>query len=155
VRDYCPDEYSDPGLEALACALQGEELGAELATVLRGLIHRRERERRLESFKRAMKRVDERAAVAADRWLDLIPHARTVELVRLGRDDTGDPRVARSDGFDILNSALLPYVEAFITERHQREVLRKTTQCDDFLGDLQVFVLQDFRGGAPKPSRSS
>ena len=50
-----------------------------------------------------------------------------------------------SDAFDVLISAALPYVEAFITEAHQAEVLRKTKRRDDFLTNLQVLTLRDFR----------
>src|SRR6266511_1917668 len=54
-----------------------------------------------------------------------------------------------SDAFDVLIAALLPYVEAVITENHQAEVLRKTKRRDDFLSDLQVFTLRDFRDTPP------
>ena len=54
-----------------------------------------------------------------------------------------------SDAFDVLIAAALPYVEAVITEAHQAEVLRKTKRRDDFLNDLQVFTLRDFRASAP------
>jgi hypothetical protein len=54
-----------------------------------------------------------------------------------------------SDAFDVLTTSALPYVEAFITENHQAEVIRKTKRRDHFLGDLQVFTLRDFRNGPP------
>jgi hypothetical protein len=50
-----------------------------------------------------------------------------------------------SDAFDVLISAALNYVEAFITEAHQAEALAKTKRHDGFLTDLQVFTLRDFR----------
>jgi len=56
---------------------------------------------------------------------------------------------SNSDAFDVLIAALLPYVEAFITENHQTEVLRKTKRRDNFLGGLQVFTLRDFRDAPP------
>jgi hypothetical protein len=52
---------------------------------------------------------------------------------------------SHSDAFDVLISAALGYVEAFITEAHLAEALRKTTRHDGFLKDLQVFTLRDFR----------
>jgi hypothetical protein len=56
---------------------------------------------------------------------------------------------SRSDAFDIMISAVTPYVEAIITENHQAEVLRKTKNLDTFLQDLEVFTLRDFREAAP------
>ena len=53
-----------------------------------------------------------------------------------------------SDVVDMLISAALPYVEAFITENHQAESLRKVRQ-HNFLQELQVYRLRDFRNGAP------
>jgi hypothetical protein len=55
----------------------------------------------------------------------------------------------RSDGFDIINSAATPYVDAVVTENHQAEVLRKTMNRDDFISELQVFTLKDFRDVPP------
>jgi hypothetical protein len=55
----------------------------------------------------------------------------------------------RSDGFDIINSAATPYVEAVVTESHQAEVLRKTMRRDEFLGGLRIFTLRDFRQAPP------
>jgi hypothetical protein len=54
-----------------------------------------------------------------------------------------------SDAFDVLMASTLPYVEAFITESHQAEVIRKTKRRDDFLDGLHVFTLRDFRNGPP------
>lgn len=53
-------------------------------------------------------------------------------------------RPSRSDAFDIIISAATPYVEAIITENHQAEVLRKTTNLDDFICGLRIFTLRDF-----------
>jgi hypothetical protein len=58
-------------------------------------------------------------------------------------------RPTRSDGFDIINSAATPYVDAVVTENHQAEVLRKTMNRDDFISELQVFTLKDFRDVPP------
>jgi len=55
----------------------------------------------------------------------------------------------RSDGFDIINSAVTPYVDAVVTEGHQAEVLRKTMRRDDFMSGLRVFTLRDFRQAPP------
>jgi hypothetical protein len=60
---------------------------------------------------------------------------------------------SNSDAFDVLISAALPYVEAIITESHLAEALRKTMRRDDFLGELQVFTLRDFRAGRPVTAR--
>jgi hypothetical protein len=54
-----------------------------------------------------------------------------------------------SDAFDIIISAATPYVDAVVTENHQAEVLRKTMRQDDFVGDLSVFTLKDFREAPP------
>jgi hypothetical protein len=62
-------------------------------------------------------------------------------------DPTRKP--VNSDAFDIIISASVPYVEAIITENHQAEVLRKTKRRDDFIGDLRVFTLRDFRQTPP------
>jgi hypothetical protein len=59
-----------------------------------------------------------------------------------------------SDVVDMLISSALPYVDAFITENHQAESLRKVRQ-HRFLQDLQVLRLRDFRQGAPLRQASS
>jgi hypothetical protein len=51
----------------------------------------------------------------------------------------------RSDAFDIIISAATPYVDAIVTENHQAEVLQKTMNQDDFIKDLSVLRLKDFR----------
>jgi hypothetical protein len=53
----------------------------------------------------------------------------------------------RSDAMDIIISAGLPYVEAFITEAHQAEALRKLRRVDPFLDHLDVMTLRDLRAG--------
>jgi hypothetical protein len=58
-------------------------------------------------------------------------------------------RPSRSDAFDIIISAATPYVEAIFTENHQAESLRKTKRLDDFVRDLHVYTLKDFRGSSP------
>jgi hypothetical protein len=54
-----------------------------------------------------------------------------------------------SDAFDVLTSSALPYVEAFITESHQAEVISKTNRRDNFLDHLDVLTLRDFGAGPP------
>jgi hypothetical protein len=54
-----------------------------------------------------------------------------------------------SDAFDMLISSALPYVEAVITEGHLADALGKVKRVDDFLGELEVFTLRDFRDGRP------
>ena len=46
-------------------------------------------------------------------------------------------------------ASALPYVEAFITEAHQAEVVSKTKRRDSFLGALAVYTLRDFLSGPP------
>jgi hypothetical protein len=58
---------------------------------------------------------------------------------------------ARSDGFDVLISSVLPYVEIVVTEVHQAEALRKTKRRDDFLANLDVYSLRDLRKGPLQP----
>lgn len=58
-------------------------------------------------------------------------------------DKTRKP--SSSDAFDILIAAGAPYVEAMVTEKHQAEVLRQVQRRDEFMQELQVFTLQDFR----------
>ena len=60
---------------------------------------------------------------------------------------------SNSDAFDVLISAALPYVEAFITEAHQAEALRKTKRSDGFLKDLQVLTLRDFVNAPPRTAQ--
>lgn len=60
-----------------------------------------------------------------------------------------DRRPSSSDAFDVLISGALPYVEAFITENHQAEALRKIKRRDRFLSALEVFTLRDFRVASP------
>lgn len=54
-----------------------------------------------------------------------------------------------SDAFDIIISSTLPYVDAFITERNQCDVIRQTNRHDAFLSHVQAFTLADFRNGHP------
>lgn len=56
----------------------------------------------------------------------------------------------RSDAFDIIISSATPYVDAVVTESHLAESLRKTKRLDDFIGDLVIHTLRDFRHGPPK-----
>ncbi len=56
---------------------------------------------------------------------------------------------SRSDAFDIIISAATPYVDAIVTENHQAEALRKTKRLDEFIKDLIIFTLRDFRSAAP------
>lgn len=86
-------------------------------------------------------------AVDTDAFLTLKAMTYTV-FHKFYVDATRKPAV--SDAFDVLMSALLPYVEAVITEAHLAEALGKTTRRDGFLRDLQVFTLRDFRTGPPK-----
>lgn len=60
-----------------------------------------------------------------------------------------------SDAFGVLIASTLPYVEAFITESHQAEVIRKTKRRDGFLDGLHVFTLRDFRNGPPVRAATS
>jgi hypothetical protein len=59
-----------------------------------------------------------------------------------------DRRASNSDVLDMLIASALPYVEAFITENHQAETIRKV-QHHGFLGAVQTFRLKDLREGMP------
>jgi hypothetical protein len=59
-------------------------------------------------------------------------------------------KASSSDAFDVLMASALPYVEAFITEAHQAEVIAKTKRrVPGFLQQLDVYTLRDFRAGPP------
>lgn len=62
-----------------------------------------------------------------------------------------DRRWTRSDAFDIIISSAIPYVDAVITENHLAEALRKTRRLDEFIRDLTVHTLRDFRYSSPTP----
>ena len=60
-----------------------------------------------------------------------------------------DDRVpSSSDAFDLLIASSAPYADAFATERHQAEVIRKIKHRDPFLDGLVVLTLQDLRSAA-------
>ena len=52
----------------------------------------------------------------------------------------------------MLIASALPYVEAVITEAHQAEALTKIKRHDDFLSQLEVFTVRDFRDQPPQRS---
>jgi hypothetical protein len=54
-----------------------------------------------------------------------------------------------SDAFDIIIASAIPYVDAVVTESHLAEGLRKTKRQDDFIEDLTIHTLRDFRHSAP------
>jgi len=54
-----------------------------------------------------------------------------------------------SDAFDIIISAVTPYVDAIVTEGEQAESLRKTKRHDDFIRHLLVYTEKDFRHSTP------
>lgn len=58
-------------------------------------------------------------------------------------DPTRKP--SRSDAFDVVISAAIPYVDAVVTEKHQAEALRKTRRLDAFIDHLEVRTLTDLR----------
>jgi hypothetical protein len=51
----------------------------------------------------------------------------------------------RSDAFDIIIASATPYVDAVVTESHLAESLRKTKRLDDFMENLTIHTLSDFR----------
>ncbi len=61
-------------------------------------------------------------------------------------------RPSLSDAFDIIISAPTPYADAIVTERHQAEVLRKTKMRDEFIRNLIIYTLRDFRESLPQRS---
>jgi len=60
-----------------------------------------------------------------------------------------DRRPSDSDAFDIIISAVIPYVDAIVTENHQAEALRKTKRLDDFIESVDVLTLKDLRHPSP------
>lgn len=53
---------------------------------------------------------------------------------------------SESDVFDIVISALVPYADAFITERNQAEALKKIRNKEkSFLMDLKILTIKDLR----------
>jgi hypothetical protein len=54
-------------------------------------------------------------------------------------------RLLDTDAFDLLISALLPYVDAVITEAHQTEVIKKVKSLDHFLDSIETYRLRDLR----------
>lgn len=96
--------------------------------------------------------------VAADREIDVdafssLKASLYTVFYKFYVDPTRSP--SRSDAFDIIIAAATPYVEAVITENHQAEVLRKTKRIDDFIDELQIFTLRDFRDAPPLPEDGS
>jgi hypothetical protein len=63
-------------------------------------------------------------------------------------------RCTRSDAFDIIIASAIPYVDAVVTESHLAEALRKTKRLDDFIEQLTIHTLRDFRNSAPGPAVS-
>ena len=49
-----------------------------------------------------------------------------------------------SDVFDIIISSLIPYVEVFLTESHQKEVINKIKKNDPFIDGLEVYSINEF-----------
>mgnify|MGYP000489328173 FL=1 len=58
-------------------------------------------------------------------------------------------RPSPSDAFDVIISSSMPYMDAVITERHQREVSRQAKRHDPRIADLESFTLADSRDGPP------
>lgn len=54
-------------------------------------------------------------------------------------------RLLDTDAFDLLISALTPYVDAVITEAHQTEVIKKVKSLDHFLDSIETYRLRDLR----------
>jgi hypothetical protein len=50
----------------------------------------------------------------------------------------------KSDVFDLTISSLLPYVDVFITEGYQNEVINKVKQIDIFINHLENISIKDF-----------
>lgn len=54
-------------------------------------------------------------------------------------------RPTQSDAYDIIIASAIPYMDAVITESHLAESLRKTQRLDDFIKDVEIYTLRDFR----------
>ena len=81
-------------------------------------------------------------AVNTDAFPSLKMIAYTV-LHKFYQDRNRQP--SRSDVFDVIVSALLPYVDGVVTERHQAEVIRRVKRLGSFISSLQVWTLRDLR----------
>lgn len=56
-----------------------------------------------------------------------------------------DRKWDRGDAYDIIISSAIPYMDAVITENQMADGLRKTQRVDDFIEDLEIYTLKDFR----------
>ena len=56
-----------------------------------------------------------------------------------------DRKWDRGDAYDIIISSAIPYMDAVITESQMADGLRKTQRVDDFIEDLEIYTLKDFR----------
>ena len=53
------------------------------------------------------------------------------------------------DAYDIIISSAIPYMDAVVIENQMADGLQKTQRVDDFIEDLEIYTLKDFRPWAP------
>jgi hypothetical protein len=49
------------------------------------------------------------------------------------------------DAYDIIISSAIPYMDAVVIENQMADGLQKTQRVDDFIEDLEIYTLKDFR----------
>jgi len=89
----------------------------------------------------AKSKLDSGIAVSVDAFLSL-----KMILYTVFYKFYNDPRQSSSsDTFDLIISAVTPYVDAVISENHQVEVIKKIKSQDDFIQHVQGFTLRHLR----------
>jgi hypothetical protein len=83
-------------------------------------------------------------------WLDIgrLPSLKMVAYNAYFKYYVHNRDPVLSDAFDLLIASSAPYADAFATERHQAEVIRKIKHRDPFLDGLVVLTLKDLRSAA-------
>jgi len=69
--------------------------------------------------------------------ISLFPSVKTISYVVFYNFYVDERKPKISDAFDIIISSLLPYVDVFITESHQNEVINKIKKVDSVLDHLE------------------
>jgi len=77
--------------------------------------------------------------------IDRFPSVKASSYTVFFKFYVDDRKERRSDVFDVLISTAVPYVDVFLTERHQAEVLRRTQQHDGFVNHVEVHSIEALR----------
>jgi len=77
--------------------------------------------------------------------VDSFPSTKMTTFTVFYKFYTDERRPQESDPFDIIISSAIPYVDTFITEKHQAGVLKKIKQQDKFIENLEVLKLNDLQ----------